>query len=282
MKDFTNENIIHVKDGRVEYLKFRILEKYSHKLNHCFALRHGGVSKGLYSSLNFRTAGKDSKQNIIQNLDILCKSIEVNPNDVYKAHQYHTDRVEIINNQNKEKYRFHKFCVEDIDGYITNQKNIATLITTADCNPIILYDPIKNVVSNVHSGWKGTVKQIYLKAAMKMHDVFNCSYKDIIVCVGPSIKKCCWLSQDLKLKELFKTIWPYTNEYIENKENGYFGVDFPYVIKKDLIDLGLVRDNIVLSNICTCCNADSFFSYRYTTQNHQAEYGTEATITELI
>lgn len=282
MNDFTNQDIIHVKKGGVEYLKFRILEKYSDKLKHAFALRKGGVSEGEYSFLNFRTAGNDSKQNILKNLEILCNALDINPKDVYKAHQFHTDKVTILDSKNKEKYSFDKFCSEDMDGYMTNQKNIATLVTTADCNPVILYDPRLNVVANVHSGWKGTVKQIYLKAAIQMHQEFGSQYQDIIVCVGPSILKCCWVSKDQKLKKLFESIWPYTSKYIEDREDGYFGVDFPYVIKKDLMDLGLKSSNIVLSNICTCCNTDSFFSFRNATKLKQEEYGTEATITELI
>lgn len=282
MKNFEDENIIHVKDGNFEYLKFRILDKYSDKLKHCFALRHGGVSEGLYKSLNFRLAGKDKKENVYKNLEILCNKLGIARNDVFKATQAHTDNILILDNTNKERYGFSRQNSEQIDGYVTSQKNIATLITTADCNPIIYYDPKNNIVANVHSGWKGTVKQIYLKAAKLLHDKFNTNYEDLIVCVGPSINKCCWLSQDQSLRQMFKGIWNFEDEYIKDEKDGYYSVDFPYVIKKNLISLGLKQENVVLSNICTCCNTDDFFSYRDATHKKQSDYGTEATIVELI
>lgn len=282
MIDFTNNDIVHIKNGNVEYLEFRILNQYSDKLKHCFTLRHGGVSRGLYDSLNFRTTGNDKKENVYKNIEIICNKLNISPDNICKAHQLHTDDILVLNNNNKQKYNFRVNNDEKFDAYVTNEKNIATLVTTADCNPIIIYDPVKNVVANVHSGWKGTVKQIYLKVAKFLHKKFECNYLDLIVCVGPSINKCCWLSQDEDLRKLFLSIWPYEDEYIENKENGYFGVDFPYVIKKDLINLGLKKENIVLSNICTCCNTESFYSYRDATKKAQKDYGTMATIVELI
>lgn len=282
MKDFTNKDLIHVKDGEVEYIKFRILDKYSDKLKHCCALRHGGVSEGVYSSLSF--GGKldnDKRENKIKNLHILCDKLDIDYNTVYKATQAHTDSILILDNNNKEEYKYENRSQKEYDGYVTSQKNISTIITTADCNPIIIYDPAKNVVANVHSGWVGTVKRIYLNAVKIMNEKYDCKYEDMIVCIGPSIGKCCWVSKDKKLKQDFLKIWPYESEYIQTKEDGEFHVDFLYVIKKDLEEIGIREQNIVLSNICTRCNTDSFFSYRYATKYTNKECGRQATITML-
>lgn len=281
-KDFTSNDILHINNNGVEYIQFRILNKYKDKLTHAFALRNGGVSEGIYSSLNFRILGRDKKENIIKNLEILCSRLNIDSKKIYKAKQDHTDKILIVDSKNKDKYKFEDINMENYDGYITYEKDVATLITTADCNPIIIYDPVKNIVANVHSGWKGTVKQIYLNAVSIMNEKFGSKYEDMIVCIGPSINKCCWVSSDEKLKEMFIKIWPYENEYIETKSDGEFHVDFPYVIKKDLVSKGVKDENIVLSDICTSCNTDICFSYRKMKKMGYDDYATMATVVTLI
>ena len=91
MSDYNNKDLIHIKNGDFECLKFRILEKYSDKITHMITLRHGGVSNGVYSSLNIRTVGKDNIKNVYKNLDIMCENMKIKRDDVYKAKQNHTD-----------------------------------------------------------------------------------------------------------------------------------------------------------------------------------------------
>jgi len=277
--NFTNNDISHIKKGDLEYITFNILNKYSDKLTHAFFFKNGGVSEGIYSSLNFRILGNDSKANVFKNTEIVKQ--ELNLSKVHKAIQYHTDNILILDNNNKIKYEIEKLNDEEFDSYLTNEKGIATVITTADCNPIVIYDPIKNVVANVHSGWKGTIKQIYLKTIRLMNKKFDCNYEDIIVCIGPSINKCCFCSSNLEFKKQFTDIWPNEKEYITNKENGEFFIDLPYVIKKDLIQLGLKEDNIALSNICTVCNSDICFSYRVFKKQNETDYATMGAFVEL-
>lgn len=279
---YNNDVMIHIKDGEVEYLKFKILEKYGDSINHVITLRHGGVSEYPCESLNFRTIGKDKKENLLSNLKIICDKIGFEDKNVFKAKQNHTDKVLIIDNNNKEKYSFSKFSMEEFDAYTTNEKNIATLVTTADCNPIIIYDPIKNVVSNIHSGWKGTIKKIYLNAIDIMVQKFNSNVEDLIFCIGPSIKKCCFTSKEKSFKEKFTDIWKEENEYIYYEEDSdIFHIDLSYVIKKDILQKGIKEENIAICDICTMCNHKDFFSYRIATKNNYEDYGTFATIVYL-
>ena len=282
-KDFTSDDILHVKHGNLEYLKFKALEKYSDKINHIITLRHGGFSNFPFDTLNFRTAGKDKFENVTKNLELVCKEIGISKDNVYKGKQSHTDNILIINQLNKEKYNFFNLSNEEIDAYVCNKPNIATLVTTADCNPIIIYDFENNIYANIHSGWKGTIKQIYLKAARLMHEMFNSSYSNMIVCVGPSIKKCCFSSEDENFKKQFTDVWQDEKEYIYyEKDLKRFHIDLGFVIKKDLMSLGIKKENIIIPDICTKCNCDSFFSYRDATQNGYEDYGTMATIVTLI
>lgn len=278
--NYTDENILHVKNDEVEYIQFKILNKYG--LKHCITLRHGGVSNGIYDSLNFSLSGNDLKENVFENLNKVTKCLDIDSQNVYKATQAHTDNILLLNDENKEAYKFAvgKKINENYDAYIVNRKNIATLVTTADCNPIIIFDPKKNVVANIHSGWKGTTKKIYLKACKKMIKEFDCNPIDLIVCIGPSIRKCCFSSKEKEFKSIFTNIWKNEDKYITyEKDRDRFHIDLIYLIKKDLESIGI--KNIVVADICTVCNNDDFFSYRVARKNNQSGYGLMATITML-
>lgn len=280
---YTNDCVRHIKNGKVQYLEYKIFDKYSDKLKCITTLKHGGVSSGEFESLNFRSVGSDSTKNVEENLNIICKSIGIHTNNVFKAKQEHTDNILLINSKNKDKYLFSKYNNEKIDGYITNEKNIATLVTTADCNPIIIYDPANNVVANVHSGWKGTVKRIYLRAIDEMIEKYNSNISDLIFCLGPSICKCCFTSKEEEFKNIFLSTFDYSEkEYISYDNDGTFHIDLHYVIYNDLLKKGLKKENISFSNICTRCNYEDFYSYRYARQNEYNDYATMATIVSLI
>ena len=283
IKDFSNEEVTHIKDGNAQYLKFKALEKYENKLMCVVTLRHGGVSEDVYASLNFRMAGKDKKENVLQNLDIICNKLNIQSKEVYKGKQAHTDNILYITDENKGKYEFSLNSQEEFDGYIMDE-GITTLVATADCNAMVIYDTKNNKVANLHSGWKGTTKKIYIKAIDKMVELFGTNLEDLIVCVSPSIMSCCFSSEDENFKKIFTDIWPFEEEYItENLENPKrFHIDLPYIITKDLITKGVNKNNIHFANICTCCNDKDFYSYRSKTQKGEQDYGCMATIVKLI
>lgn len=152
---YDNKEIVHIKKGNIEYLEFKILNKYNVK--NAVTLRHGGVSQNICKSFNFGTAGgNDTKENVLKNFEILKENTKFC--NFYKGKQAHTDKVIVLNNKNKDNYKIEKFNEENVDGYITNEKNIAEVIITADCSPIIIFDPEKRVVANVHAGWKRSYK----------------------------------------------------------------------------------------------------------------------------
>ena len=283
IKDFSNTEVTHVKTGKLEYLTFNALEKYKEKILAVVTLRHGGVSNGVHNSLNFRAAGKDKLENVIQNLNIICNELQIAPNEVYKGRQEHTDNILYITDANKQDYELSKFNDNNVDGYIYG-KGITALVTTADCNAIIIYDQKNNKVANVHSGWKGTTQKIYIKAIQKMEEQFGTNPKDLIVCVSPSVLSCCFSSEDEKFKKIFTDIWSYEEKYItaDNKNPKRFHIDLSYVITKDLIEYGVSKENIHFAGICTCCNNEHFYSYRSKTQKGEQDYGCMATIVKVL
>lgn len=275
---YTDKKILHCKEGDIEYLQFKALNGYP--IKHAITLRHGGVSTSHLASLNYNIKF-DEKENVIENLNRICQKLQIEKKNVYKAHQNHTDRILILKDNNKEMYQFEKFSVEDYDAYITNQKGIALMVTTADCNPIIIYDPVCQVIANIHSGWKGTIQKIYLKTCETMIKEFGSKASDLIVCIGPSIRKCCFSSEEESFKEKFTSNWDYEeSSYIAYEKNHKrFHIDLIYLIQEDLKKIGVKK--IVTADICTVCSHEDFFSYRIATKSKQKEYGLMSTIVTL-
>ena len=117
-----------------------------------------------------------------------------------------------------------------------------------------------------------------------MKELFGTNPQDLIICVSPSVLKCCFSSEDENFKKIFTDIWHYEEEYITyEKENlKRFHIDLPYVITKDLINVGVKEENIHFANICTCCNDKHFYSYRSKTQKGEEDYGCMATIVKIL
>lgn len=257
--NLSNENVIHFKARDVEYLQFRELLKYSDKIQHAYSLK----------PLQF----SDDNEEATENYRKICELLKIDSNKIIKSVQKHTNVVQNITEFTNENFEF-------VDGFVTNQKGIPLVTKYADCTPIIFYDKIKNVIGNVHSGWRGTLQRISQKAVIMMQEKYGSNPEDIIVCIGPCIKQCHFeVEEDFiqRFKEEFGNIEKYykkgknknleekLNNNLENKEVGekqkyYF--DTTKLIIDDLTKIGIKKENIFDSNICSVCNSSIMYSYR--------------------
>ncbi len=196
----------------------------------------------------------ENPKDILDNRKVLEKNF---PNiDFIVANQTHSSNIRVIFEKNRQGWENQKDAIFDCDALITNKKNIALTILTADCVPILLFDSKKGVVSAIHAGWRGTDKKIVIKVIDKMIDEFNSNPKDIIAGVAPSIGRCCY-EVDWEVAKYFTQ---YQNPFY--KIGDKYMLDLPSINKQQLLSAGLEKDNIELSNICTSCNVNSYFSYR--------------------
>lgn len=257
-------------------------KKYKDKVNYFVTTRLGGVSKFPYESLNIAFKNVEDRNNVYKNLEIVCSKLSFNKENAVCVYEDHTDEIVVITEKNKKDYLFSSHHDIVADSMITNMKNVPLIITIADCNAIVLYDPKNNVVANIHSGWKGTTKRIALKTLEKMVNEFGTNPADIICSHSPSIQSCCWKTKDKALVEGLKSFWDYQDEYVKEDAEGWIHVDFPYVITKELTQAGVKEENIFNEKICTCCNVDKFFSYRRKTELGEPNYGVQISIIELI
>lgn len=262
--NLSNKNVNHIKKDDVEYLQFKKLLNYSDKISHAYSL-------GL--NMNFRSARINRQQleeqeysKMINSYKSLCKAIEENYKNIVKPNQSHTDEIKIVNKKickndmdiNLDEY-------ENTDGLITNERNIILSSTNADCILFLFYDPIKNVIANVHSGWRGTIQKISVKAVKKMISQKGCNIEDIICCICPSIRKC-HFEVDKDVYEMFYNEFSYLEQIDkiiikqENKEK--WNIDTVLINKIILEDAGIISKNIIDSEICSVCNKEIIHSYR--------------------
>ena len=277
--DLSNENIIHVNKNGVQYIQFRKLLEYSDIIRHAYSL-------GTY--VNFRTA-KVNKQKLPEdeyNLAInsyknLCNAIGSNYINTVKTNQKHTDTIKVANKKIKEdEPDFNLVEYSETDGIVTNKKSLILSTTNADCILLLLFDPIKKVIANVHSGWRGTLQRISIKAIEKMEKEYNCNPKDIICCICPSIRKCHFeVEKEVKdmFEEEFKSIIEKNDIITETVTSKKWTIDTVLINQVILEEKGLKKENIIDSKICSVCNSNLVHSFRVEKEG----YGLETAIIEL-
>ena len=243
--DLSNENIIHVKKESIEYLQFKKLLEYK-EIVHCYTLSINGI--------NFKIGSKENEDSMLK----LCNVLNIDKNSIVRPDQKHTDIVKSINELDED--------LTNVDGLITNKKNINMFLSFADCTPILIYDPVKKVACNIHSGWKGTLQKIAQKGVLKMIKEYGTKAENLIVCIGPCIQKCHFeVSKDVE--EKFEKTFRYLNrnndiiKKAKEKEDKYL-IDTTLINRLILEEVGIKKENIIDSKICTVCNADIMHSYR--------------------
>ena len=258
--DLSNENMVHIKKDEIEYLQFRRLLEFDNLIN-CYTLS--------VKDVDYKRENNDLLE--INNKKI-ANALYINKDSFVRPYQTHTNCVKKVDNIASKKEE--RIQYNEVDGLITNKNNINLVLTYADCTPIILYDPIKKVIGNIHSGWKGTVKKIGQIAVLKMIKDFNCNPKDIIACFGPNIGKCHFEVKE-DVKNIFEKTFSYINsccdiitkkEDCENSEIKYL-IDTNRINRLLLKEVGLEDRNIIDSKICTVCNSKMLHSYRVDKEN---------------
>jgi YfiH family protein len=189
------------------------------------------------------------------------------------SNQVHDNKIRVVTAADRSKGIYKKSDIIGIDGLITNNTEVALVTFYADCVPVFLFDPIKRVISLVHSGWRSTLKEISKEAVKKMKDEFDCQPKDIEVAIGPSIGQCCFEVGEEVYEEFINTFEGCNIHCKKIKEKWY--IDLVAIIKSSLKSEGIEDNKIVASDICTKCNKDVFFS-------HRGDNGKTGTLTAIM
>lgn len=277
--DLSNENVIYFKKDGIEYIQFRKLLAYKDIVNHAYSI---GIDK------NYRTArankeklSENDYQKAMQDYKNLCQVINARPEHLVKTNQEHTNRVKVVKQKiNRNEPDFNLPQYDKTDGLITNQKKILLATTNADCILLLFFDPIKKVIANTHSGWRGTLQRISVETVKKMKTEWNCNPEDILCCICPSIRKC-HFEVEKEVKESFEKEFQdleNIHEIIEETvTNQKWNIDTIKINQKILQREGLKPENIIDSKICSVCHSDLIHSYRVEKQ----DYGLNTALIEL-
>ena len=236
----------------MDFYRFKSFEKNSDLL-------HAVTNKSMNFPYGFSLAlhtGENVK-NITENRKMIASFLKSDKKlHFIVANQTHSDNIKIISKKETKGWESVEDAVEDCDALITSEKNIVLTILTADCVPVLLYDSKKKVVAAVHAGWKGTKSKIVAKTVLEMSKVYGCEPQNIIAGIAPSIGSCCYEVGEDVAKHFFDTPDGYT------QKGEKYMLDLPFINKKQLLDVGLREENIEMSDVCTACEVDRYFSYR--------------------
>lgn len=262
--DLSNENIVHIKTKNNEYIQFKRLLEYKDILTHAYSLG---------TNLNFRTSTinkeklpEEKYNHAINSYKLLCDSIECDYRNLVKTNQEHTDCVKKVNKKIKDgEPDFNLKEYYSTDGLMTDKKDLILSTTNADCILLLFFDPVKKVIANTHSGWKGTLQRISVKTVEKMVEEYNCNPSDIICCICPSIRKC-HFEVEKEVKDLFENEFKDLDNLkhiIEEKvPNDKWNIDTVLINQMILEKMGLKKENIIDSGICSVCNSNIIHSFR--------------------
>lgn len=226
---------------------------------HCFTTRRGGVSRGDQESLNLAMNAYDPIENVERNLNILAEEFSFDPKKLILTRQTHSDIVRVVTEDDHMSlcHRDYPEC----DGLVTAQPGVALLAFTADCTPVLLYDPVTGAVGAVHAGWRGTAKKIAVRAVEKMAEAFGADPKNIRAAIGPNIGQCHFQTHEDVPEAMFAAFGEAAAVYIRRDGEHYYP-DLKQLNALALRQAGVER--IAVSGDCTFCRQDLYWSYRAT------------------
>ncbi len=241
--------ILQEQDG-LSFLQFPNLTVFEDVWHGVFT-RSGGCSPSPYDSLNISFGVGDLGENVLCNRDKILNCCGAD--ELVFTNQLHGVKVLTLAKECSAKVQNEKEPMLEGDALITDIRGKALVIKTADCQSVMLVDPVRKVIANVHSGWRGSIQNIIARTIDTMAARFNCRPKDLHAGVGPSLGPCCGEFIHYR-KEIPEAFWKYRVNEVH--------FDFWAISQEQLCKAGVRSDNIHISRICTKCNTNRFFSYR--------------------
>ena len=237
-------------------------------IKHGFFNRKGGKSTGIYKSLNCGIGSSDNKKNVLRNIKIVCKKIGCSRKKLVLLHQVHSNKFSFID----EKYNFNNKRIK-ADALITNLRNVAIGVLTADCVPILIYDKKLKIIAAIHAGWKGLYKDIIYKIIIFLKKKGS-NTNNLYAAIGP-----CIFEKNYEVQKDFKDRFLKKNKknsifFKSRKNKTYFSLN-NYVYNQ-LKEKGIKRIELINKN--TFDKKNNFFSARRSIQDNKNDYGRNISI----
>ena len=235
--------------GRLSVFKFESFKKYKN-IAHLVTTKEGWASG---NKPRFTGDTEDIYAGFRKELAISC---ELDSGQFVFPRQTHSDRVAVVTSENFAN------TIDDTDALITNEPGIFICVQTADCVPILLFDPEKKVVAAVHAGWKGTISKIAKKTVEQMTETFGCNPGDIIAGIGPSIHMHAYEVGPEVIGSVEASFNNHTALLKPSMNSGKAFFDLWEANQTVLTEAGIPEGNIELMGLCSFEQADLFYSAR--------------------
>lgn len=227
--------------------------------------RHGGVSNGPFASFNVGLSVGDEMESVTANRRRIKENMGLK--SLLSARQVHGDEVYLLADQPADDIE-----VDGFDSLITRQRNVGLIIQHADCQAVLLYDPVQEAIGAVHSGWRGSVANLLKKTITAMGHAFGTDPLHLQAVISPSLGPCCaeFVNYRTELPAEFQ-------EFMD--ERSHF--NFWQISKHQLLQCGLLEKGIVLPTVCTSCSTD-YFSYRRACREADGTTGRNCSVIALL
>lgn len=245
------------KAGQIEYLQSSLLNDCDF-LVHAFCTRRGGVSQDDYKSLNMSFKEGDEDNHVLQNWGRLAAAFNIPLEQFLVVNQVHKDDIFIVKPYGGY---FSSRAELDYDAIMTDRADLVICVKTADCVPVFIVDRVKKIIAVVHAGWRGTALGICAKAVRMLIENYGSQPQDILAAIGPSIGQCCY-QVDAAVADNFLRQEDNEKFLFAAKKSGKWLLDLACANRQQIINCGIPEENIDLSDLCTVCNQDMFFSHR--------------------
>ena len=250
------------KEQRLPLLHYPLLEETG-IVEHCFTTRLGGVSEDIFSTLNFSFTRGDNLDSVMENYRRVGQVFGKTEADFICTDQTHTTNVLRVGKEEAGYGVTKPRPYTDVDGLITNEPGVILSTFYADCVPLYFVDPVHKAIGLSHSGWRGTVGRMGQKTLEAMKEAFGTKPEDVYAAIGPSICQDCYeVSEDVidKFREAFEH--KHWDDLFYQKVNRKYQLNLWKANEIILLEAGVQRENIAVTNVCTCCNSETLYSHR--------------------
>ncbi|HIS26847.1 MAG TPA: peptidoglycan editing factor PgeF [Candidatus Pullilachnospira intestinigallinarum] len=252
---------VNQREG-VTYLSFPLLENTGIVV-HGFTTRLGGVSRGIYESMNLSFTRGDDPEAVMENFRRIGCALGFAPDQIVCSDQTHTVNVRRVGREDCGNGITRPRPYHDVDALITNEPQTVLATFYADCVPLYLVDPGKKAIGLAHSGWRGTVGKIGKITVEAMEREFGCRPEQLCAVIGPSICADCYeVSADVAdafKKAYAPKLW---ERLMYRRADGKYQLNLWEACRENFLEAGLLPEHISMPEICTCCNPDFLFSHR--------------------
>ena len=247
------------RQGEMEYLTFPLLEETG-IVRHLFTTRLGGISRGDFSSLNLSFTRGDSREAVLENYNRVGEALGCSPEDMTASHQTHTTNIRVVTDEDRGKGITRPRDYDNIDGLITGERGLALVTYYADCVPLFFVDTSLQVIGLAHSGWRGTVAGMGACMVEAMEKEFGCRPENLKTAIGPSVCRDCYEVSREVAEQFIRRFGEAV--VTPGRQPDKYQLDLWLANRLLLEQAGVPRENIAVTDVCTCHNCSYLYSHR--------------------